>query len=95
MLKHYVDVTHLLIGVEGAKTPAGVAVTGDPAGVSDEEAPGTPANRSRLEWKSTDNLSKPIKKDLKRIDPLRSLHFPMLLLIHLPFVSLTVFGKQI
>jgi hypothetical protein len=35
------------------------------------------------------------KKDLKRIDPLRSLHFPMLLLIHLPFVSLTVFGKQI
>jgi len=36
---HYVDLTHLLIGAEGAKTPAGVRGRGDPAGVSDEEAP--------------------------------------------------------
>ena len=38
MLKHYVDLTHLLIGVEGAKTPVGVRFRGDPAGASAEEA---------------------------------------------------------
>ena len=56
MLKHYVDVTHLLIGVEGAKTPAGVAVTGDPAGVSDEEAPGTPRGK-RSAWSANQQTS--------------------------------------
>jgi hypothetical protein len=39
ILKPYVDLTHLLIGAEGAKTPAGVRGRGDPAGVSDEEDP--------------------------------------------------------
>jgi len=54
MLKHYVDLTHLLIGVEGTKTPVGVWFRGDPAGASTEEArqntheplvPGTEINR--------------------------------------------------
>jgi len=38
MLKQHVDLTHLLIGAEGAKTPVGVRFRGDPAGASAEEA---------------------------------------------------------
>jgi hypothetical protein len=52
MLKTYVEFTHLLIGAEGAKTPAGVADTGDPAGVSDEEAPG-----KRSAWSANQQTS--------------------------------------
>jgi hypothetical protein len=38
VLKNIVDFYTLLIGAEGAKTPVGVRVRGDPAGASAEEA---------------------------------------------------------
>ncbi|MFB5197158.1 hypothetical protein ACE198_19905 [Neobacillus sp. KR4-4] len=69
MLNVNVDFSTLLIGVEGAKTPAGVRGRGDPAGaVSAEEAPrrrckrrgGSPQRlrkAKRLERKSTDKFN--------------------------------------
>jgi hypothetical protein len=49
----------MLIGVEGAKTPAGVRGWGDPTGAyAPRRLPGPPANRSRLERKSTFKFNK-------------------------------------
>jgi len=50
MVKLIVDFGTLLIGVEGAKTPAGERGRGDPAGA---QRRGGSANRTRLERKST------------------------------------------
>ncbi|WP_335384090.1 hypothetical protein [Neobacillus drentensis] len=49
MLKLIVDFGTLLIGVEGAKTPAGGRGRGDPQERSDEEAPRT-ARGKRSAW---------------------------------------------
>jgi hypothetical protein len=57
VLKAIVDFFTLLIGAEGAKTPAGVRGRGDPAGAKSAEAP---RNAKRLEWKSTDKFTQPL-----------------------------------
>ncbi|MCM3114305.1 hypothetical protein M3610_03225 [Neobacillus sp. MER 74] len=45
----------LLIGAEGAKTPAGVRGRGDPAGAQRRGgSPARPRKAKHLEWKSTD-----------------------------------------
>jgi hypothetical protein len=44
-----VDFGILLIGAEGAKTPAGVAVSGDPAGGTTRRLPERPRKAKRLE----------------------------------------------
>ncbi|WP_335384017.1 hypothetical protein [Neobacillus drentensis] len=49
--------TTLLIGAEGAKTPAGVRGWGDPAGAKRRGgSPARPRKAKRLERKSTDML---------------------------------------
>ncbi|WP_335381542.1 hypothetical protein [Neobacillus drentensis] len=54
MLKLIVDFGTLLIGVEGAKTPAGGRGRGDPAGAKRRGgSPDRPRKAKRLEWKST------------------------------------------
>jgi hypothetical protein len=58
VLKNNVDFYNLLIGVEGAKTPAGVAVSGDPAGGTTRRLPERPRKAKRLERKSTDKFNK-------------------------------------
>jgi hypothetical protein len=58
ILKNNVDFYNLLIGVEGAKTPAGVAVSGDPAGGTTRRLPERPRKAKRLERKSTDKFNK-------------------------------------
>ena len=62
LLMPYVNLKHLLIGVEGAKTPAGVAVSGDPAGGTTRRLPERPRKAKRLERKSTDNFKGSIFK---------------------------------
>ena len=48
------DFATLLIGAEGAKTPAGVRGRGDPTGaIAPRRLPGPPAKATRLERKST------------------------------------------
>jgi hypothetical protein len=58
MLKLIVDFTAMLIGVEGARLLREKRSTGDPAGLMLEEAPGTSAERERLERKSTDKFNR-------------------------------------
>ena len=55
MLKLIIDFNPLLIGAEGAKTPAGVRGRGDPhrRDSAEEAAPGRPRKAKRLERKST------------------------------------------
>ncbi|MGG1399627.1 hypothetical protein ABE288_17705 [Bacillus salipaludis] len=54
MLKGIVDFLILLIGAEGAKTPAGVRARGDPAGAKRRGgSTARPRKAKRLEWKST------------------------------------------
>jgi hypothetical protein len=60
VLKNIVDFYTLLIGVEGAKTPAGEAVSGDLSGGTTRRLPVRPRKAQRLERKSTDNFNKAI-----------------------------------
>ena len=62
MLKVNVNLSTLLIGVEGAKTPAGVRGRGDPTGaVSAEEAPRN-ARGKRSAWNGSQQTSLTIQK---------------------------------
>ena len=56
-----VDFYTLLIGVEGAKTPAGVAVSGDPAGGTTRRLPERPRTARAWNGNQQTNLTKPIK----------------------------------
>ncbi|MFB5196212.1 hypothetical protein ACE198_14990 [Neobacillus sp. KR4-4] len=57
----------LLIGAEGAKTPAGVRVRGDPAGAQRRGgSPTRPRKAKHLERKSTD-LSQSLNIKIKRL----------------------------
>ncbi len=70
VLKLIVDFGTLLIGVEGAKTPAGGRGRGDPAGAQRRGgSPDRPRKAKRLERKSTGkfNRAKIIKSHLRDI----------------------------
>ncbi|WP_335380592.1 hypothetical protein [Neobacillus drentensis] len=59
MLKLIVDFGTLLIGVEGAKTPAGGRGRGDPAGAQRRGgSPDRPRKAKRLERKSTGKFNR-------------------------------------
>ncbi|MDP4161795.1 MAG: hypothetical protein Q8898_03085, partial [Bacillota bacterium] len=56
----------LLIGAEGAKTPAGVRVRGDPAGAKRRgSSPARPRKAKRLERKSTDLFNEVISNNIR------------------------------
>ncbi|MCM3115146.1 hypothetical protein M3610_07575 [Neobacillus sp. MER 74] len=62
MLKLNVNFCTLLIGVEGAKTPAGGRGRGDPTGAQRRGgSPDRPRKAKRLERKSTGRLTEHIK----------------------------------
>jgi len=64
MLKLIVDFGTLLIGAEGAKTPAGVRGRGDPAGAQRRGgSPDRPRKAKRLERKSTGKFNRANEKN--------------------------------
>ncbi len=63
ILKHTVDFGTLLIGVEGAKTPAGGRGRGDPAVAQRRGgSPDRPRKAKRLERKSTGKFNRAFSK---------------------------------